>query len=406
MLSEHTGTQSVVLGYTSTLMIRLVFPLFVLGCVPEPRAFRSPSGALSAETSNLDFGSVPLGHDKARFLTLSNTGNATLEVAIELGGATDAFRIMRDSLILGAFESTALEIRFRPETQIPPSESLLVMRWASGAEQAEIGITGSASLDADGDGQTDSRLGGTDCDDTDAEIYWGAVEVWYDDVDSDCDGESDFDQDADGFERMPQGADCDDTNENRYPGQADGTQDDPLPGIDSDCDGFVDEDALNVGDFLITEAMVLPGNLKGSFIEFKNTSQRTLVLDGWELVVNNRIFSWPSGLVVESGSFLLACDLADRALGWQCDLEWGGAVEMGAGSGMVQVGPPALLLDGITWDSTWPIVPEASIQVDPDFQTPAFNDSATSWCASIQTMTDGNLGTPGTENDFCLPEGS
>ena len=53
----------------------------------------------------------------------------------------------------------------------------------------------------------------TDCDDTDASVNPGAVETWYDGVDSDCDGASDYDADSDGWDSQDYGGeDCDDTD--------------------------------------------------------------------------------------------------------------------------------------------------------------------------------------------------
>ena len=40
--------------------------------------------------------------------------------------------------------------------------------------------------------------GGGDCDDTDASVNTAATEVWYDGVDQNCDGSSDYDKDGDG----------------------------------------------------------------------------------------------------------------------------------------------------------------------------------------------------------------
>ena len=40
--------------------------------------------------------------------------------------------------------------------------------------------------------------GGLDCDDSDPSRNSSATEIWYDGVDSDCSGGSDFDQDGDG----------------------------------------------------------------------------------------------------------------------------------------------------------------------------------------------------------------
>ena len=55
---------------------------------------------------------------------------------------------------------------------------------------------------------------GEDCDDDDADINPGETEVWYDGVDSDCDGWSDDDADGDGFDSYADadGTDCDDTD--------------------------------------------------------------------------------------------------------------------------------------------------------------------------------------------------
>ncbi len=80
-------------------------------------------------------------------------------------------------------------------------------------------------MDGDDDGYASD-----DCDDTDPAVNPGATEVWYDGVDQDCSGGSDFDQDGDGEE----GADCDDTDPAAHPGATDPLGD----GADQDCDGF------------------------------------------------------------------------------------------------------------------------------------------------------------------------
>ncbi len=47
----------------------------------------------------------------------------------------------------------------------------------------------------------------TDCDDTEPLSYPGATEVWYDDIDQDCSGGSDHDQDGDGHDTTASGGD-------------------------------------------------------------------------------------------------------------------------------------------------------------------------------------------------------
>ena len=122
--------------------------------------------------------------------------------------------------------------------------------------------------DLDGDGYTDgSRTAeacdapdgyisagdsmGEDCDDEDAEMHPGAWEIWYDGIDSDCDGESDFDADMDGHDLAEDGGDTGDTGAASFGSDCDDTDDAIHPdadeiwydGIDSDCDGESDFDA-------------------------------------------------------------------------------------------------------------------------------------------------------------------
>ncbi len=83
--------------------------------------------------------------------------------------------------------------------------------------------------DTDGDGYGDSSSAGagfcddpgnlttdnTDCDDsgTGADVHPGATDTWYDGIDSDCDGASDYDADGDGFDSEDyNGTDCHDAN--------------------------------------------------------------------------------------------------------------------------------------------------------------------------------------------------
>ena len=100
-----------------------------------------------------------------------------------------------------------------------------------------------ADGDGDGQGVATDRLracaapdgyvdNATDCNDGDPDIYLGAPEAWYDGVDGDCNGGSDYDQDADGYDADTYGGDdCDDTDATRYP---------RIWYADSDGDGYGD----------------------------------------------------------------------------------------------------------------------------------------------------------------------
>ena len=140
----------------------------------------------------------------------------------------------------------------------------------------------------DRDGDDAIEYGGNDCDDDDETFSSIVPEIWYDGIDQNCDGRSDYDQDLDGFESEEYGGDdcndsnyfinpsmtdedldgkdqdcngvdgldndgdlhahsefggddCDDSNPNIHPGQPE----DYLDGLDNDCDGYVDLQEVN-----------------------------------------------------------------------------------------------------------------------------------------------------------------
>ena len=98
------------------------------------------------------------------------------------------------------------------------------------------------TFDADGDtypsGSACEAAGVVvDCDETNANINPGALEVCDDQIDNDCDGQLDeeLDDDADTFTNCD--GDCDDNDATIYPGADEGCD-----GLDTDCDGAIPGD--------------------------------------------------------------------------------------------------------------------------------------------------------------------
>jgi hypothetical protein len=152
--------------------------------------------------------------------------------------------------------------------------------------------------DALQDYNCDGRFGGDDCDgdgvgrdddclDEDPTAYPGAADAWYDGVDSDCAGNSDYDQDADGDDHIDYGGlDCDDTDPLRA-----GASPEQLDAVDNDCDGdgdvVPDSDAdvtwdatSGLFDYAFGSSTVILGDLDG---------------DGWSEVAMGDIGRWDGG---------------------------------------------------------------------------------------------------------------
>ena len=96
---------------------------------------------------------------------------------------------------------------------------------------------GLSDYDADSDSYDSSAYGGTDCDDGNFFANPGRAEIWYEGTDNDCDGSSDYDQDGDGEDSdLYGGLDCNDLDAAVNTGAVELTD-----GQDNDCDGSVDE---------------------------------------------------------------------------------------------------------------------------------------------------------------------
>ncbi len=213
---------------------------FLLACAPADKAFLVGSAGLVAEPAVLDFGAVGYLFRAERILQLHNRGANGIQVSISVQG--DQFTSTESELWLGDGELRELAIWYEP-IGLDREEGLITLTGYEEATEQYQGVTtqllASTDADVDDDGYTAQGLGGDDCNDTDPSINPTGEEYWYDGVDQDCDGGSDYDADGDGYDLEPPGLDCDDEDEAIKPGAVEQWYD----GVDQDCTGVSDYDA-------------------------------------------------------------------------------------------------------------------------------------------------------------------
>ncbi|MBM4367025.1 MAG: lamin tail domain-containing protein, partial [Deltaproteobacteria bacterium] len=139
------------------------------------------------------------------------------------------------------------------------------------------------------------------------------------------------DGDGDGYDAA---VDCDDANAAVNPGAS---ESDNL--TDDDCDDYVDEDFVSVGDIIVTEinkrSQIGTGAIvnDASWVEVYNTSSRTVSLANWVIARGitggNQVYIDPaSAPVIAAGDYAVFCD-TDNYQGsaasypLSCDYVWG-----------------------------------------------------------------------------------
>lgn len=287
-------------------------------------------------------------------------------------------------------------------------------------------------------------------DDADPSVYTATYAVWY--VDGDQDGYGDVSQPSTLACNPPAGysstiQDCNDTDASINPGAVE--VDD---GVDQDCDESVDEIFYSAGNIVLTEVHRQPrfggtaSVANGVWIELYNASSRSIDLSGWYFVRTNSavgtdaFFIDPTaGLIANPGDYLVLCktdtyaSVNDAASDLNCDYVWGDPTQASNYSDRyrdntwnpqrdddeIQIwwgGDSATgdLMDSIHWtyDSVsgyWPRDASQSMALDPDSLDATSNDAIASWCSTLvdsayawySTGAINEYGTPGAANYNC-----
>ena len=174
-----------------------------------------PAMTYSPTSLAFDGGAIGQTYDQTITITDTCTTGDDLDVLVTLSPARGPFsRISGAEMIIPPGTSADITIEYTPDHLDPDQMHVDLTTNDPAQPTVEITVTGTPDADIDNDGHdSDTTRRGDDCDDSNPAVYPGATEIWYDGIDEDCSGGSDYDQDGDGVDSVTYGGtDCDDTN--------------------------------------------------------------------------------------------------------------------------------------------------------------------------------------------------
>ncbi len=226
----------------------LLVTLLLVGCDTAAVVVNEPT--VGVETGNMDpelFPNLTIDPEEVEFavtvpgqrtdamITLINTGDADLTATLSVTGGANYFTVDDVAATVPPSSAFDVHLHFVADTSGTYFGNLTIQSNDPDAALVQVDLTGEVGLDADHDGWA----AGPDCDDDDATVNPDATETWYDGVDQDCAGDSDYDADGDGHDSdLHGGDDCDDADATVNPDATEAWYD----GNDGDCDNRSDYD--------------------------------------------------------------------------------------------------------------------------------------------------------------------
>jgi len=179
-------------------------------------------------------------------------------------------------------------------------------------------------------------------------------------------------------------------------------------GIPDECEGFAEPPG--VGDLIVTEILKDPlavGDGDGEWFEIYNTTEQELELAGLVFMDDGSdTFQIPGTqpLPIAPGAFFVLGVNGDAKTngGAPVDFVYDGFNLSNADDEIV-IRLGATEVDRVNYDdgAVFPDPTSASLNLDPSAFDANANNDGTNWCTATTPFGDGDLGTPGADNDIC-----
>ncbi|MDP8222640.1 MAG: lamin tail domain-containing protein [Candidatus Lernaella stagnicola] len=223
------------------------------------------------------------------------------------------------------------------------------------------------------------------------------------DDDDDDDDTVPFDDDDD------DATDDDDDDDNNDDDDNDTTDDATTGDNTTDGDTTGDDDTtvpdVNQGDLLITEIMINPAALDdtaGEWVEIYNTTGADIDIQGLVLKdAAKESHTIESSVVVTAGGYAVLAR-SETAVGAGVDYVYASFQLSNTEDEVILATPADDVIAQVVYNETdFPILPGASMNLDPDAFDFTDAQNAANWCAATIAYDTGDLGSPGAANEDC-----
>ena len=178
-------------------------------------------------------------------------------------------------------------------------------------------------------------------------------------------------------------------------------------GLDQDCDGIADEGLIDEGDLVFSEMMPNPDltpDSRGEWFEVRNTTSIPIDMTGWIVSRGSESFEVNTAVKVPAGGVRVFSnsDNPGRNGGFKSDFEFDAAAfgMPNTTNETYEIVFQSTRVASVVLQAT-KITAGASTGLDPRVSALASARDMTNWCTAVQSMSGGDLGTPGMPNDEC-----